>query len=115
MRCLRRPESTRPMSSCYLYPAFHWKCEKCNTDNFEKAKSGFLDTETAETMSELIHQYETLDAASVDDEMSETPYLVTRVVMGPAFVKCSSCGAVYATKFEEFDHEKDEESESEEE
>ncbi len=91
------------MAIALLRPAFYWECGDCSHGQFIQAEHGLLCPEDAASVSE---HFETVDATGRGDEF-ETPYLVSRVVMGPAFVKCERCGKMHATGIEELEDGKD--------
>lgn len=83
------------MASAMLNAAFWWECEECGKEQFIKANVGEL---TEDEAAEALLQFETVDAVQGDEEdQMKSEYLVTRVVIGPAFVQCESCGKMHAT------------------
>lgn len=80
------------MASAVLKSAFLWSCEECGQEQFIKARIGELPEDAAVMIAE---HFETVDITGNGDEQ-ESPYLVSRVVIGPAFVQCEACGKMHA-------------------
>jgi hypothetical protein len=87
------------MAQAVLQSAFVWECSECGSRGVVMAKTGRLDADCAAVIDEA---FETLDATvSPDGELFESPHVVSRVLIGPAFVQCESCGKMHAATLPE--------------
>ena len=84
------------MSQVTLYGAFVWECEECGSEQFERATEADMDTEVAEGI--VSEHFETLEAKYHGSDYAESSELITRVLLGPAFVECGKCGAMFAAQ-----------------
>lgn len=83
------------MSFITLFGAFRWECDECGLEQYENATEAEIDADVSQSI--ISEHFETLEAQGTD-EYVESPELVTRVLLGPPFVKCSRCGKVYAAQ-----------------
>lgn len=81
------------MSSVTLFGAFRWECDACGLEQYENATEAEIDADVSRSI--VSEHFETLEAQGTGETLS-TPELVTRVLLGPPFVTCVSCGKTYA-------------------
>lgn len=86
-----------------LHSAFHWDCEECGRENFERGISGVLHM-TPLLAKMLIDQHLLLqpEAVELTDEsaVAHMHYRAQRVVLGPPDVVCKFCNAAFSAKIE---------------
>ena len=80
---------TNPLSKIQLRPAFEWTCEKCGTDNFERA---MIRECTPQEFAEAV------ESGDVDpDETSDSFEMIAM----PIDVKCIRCSTEYEAEYDE--------------